>query len=315
MQRGRKHVKQFTLDVHSMTGALRAMGGAALLNPITAMGAGIAGAGAAFVRTAKSVEEFNRAMRNSQAIMGELTKALDKDMRAAAFEVARATQFSATEAAKAYFYLASAGLDVTQSIKAMPVVSKFAQAGMFDLARATDLLTDAQSALGLTVDDSARNMQNMLRVSDVLVRANTLANASVEQFSEALTNKAGAALKIVGKDIEEGVAVLAAFADQGLKGAEAGTALNIVMRDMQTKALQNTRAFGQFNISVFDAYGEMRNMADILRDIELALAGMSDATKKQTLLNLGFTDKSVIFIQTLIGLSDANRPIGCDPAV
>ncbi|MHC4867728.1 MAG: phage tail tape measure protein, partial [Planctomycetota bacterium] len=99
-------------------------------------------------------------------------------------------------------------------------------------------------------------------------------------FSEALTNKAGAALKIVGKDIEEGVAVLAAFADQGLKGAEAGTALNIVMRDMQTKALQNTRAFKQFNVSVFDAYGKMRNMADILRDIELALIGLSDAIRQ-----------------------------------
>jgi len=90
---------------------------------------------------------------------------------------------------------------------------------MFDMARATDLLTDAQSALGLTIrDDAIANMEEMVRVSDVLVRANTLANASVEQFSVALTTKSGAALRALNKDMEEGVAVLAAFADQGIKG-------------------------------------------------------------------------------------------------
>jgi hypothetical protein len=31
------------------------------------------------------------------------------------------------------------------SVKGMPQVARFAQAGMFDMARATDLLTDAQS--------------------------------------------------------------------------------------------------------------------------------------------------------------------------
>ena len=38
-------------------------------------------------------------------------------------------------------------------------------------------------------------MKEMIRISDVLVGANTLANASVEQFSQALTHKAAAALK------------------------------------------------------------------------------------------------------------------------
>jgi TP901 family phage tail tape measure protein len=281
------------------------MGAAALLNPITAIGAGIAGAGAAFVKAARSAEDFNRAMRNSQAIMGELSEALDKDMRRAAFDVARFTQFSASEAAKAYFYLASAGLDATQSIKAMPVVSKFAQAGMFDLAQATDLLTDAQSALGLTVDDSTQNMKNMLRVSDVLVKANTLANASVQQFSESLTNKAGAAMKVVGMDIEEGVAVLAAFADQGLKGAEAGTAFSIVLRELQKRAIDNRDAFKHFGVATFDVNGEVRPMVEIIGDLERALAGASDETKKMTLAQLGFQEKSIAYLQTILGTSQA----------
>jgi hypothetical protein len=111
----------------------------------------------------------------------------------------------------------------------------------------------------------------------------------------------------LGKDIEEGSAVLAAFADQGVKGAEAGTQFSIVLRDLQTKALQNVEAFRDAEVAVFDASGEMRNIADIIGDLEDALVGMSDAEKKTTLLGLGFSDKSVSAITALLGTSDAIR--------
>lgn len=265
----------------------------------------LVGVGAAAI---KSFADFDQAMKSSQAIMGNLSDTMKSDMVNAARESAKNTIFSAEESARSFFFLASAGLDAAASIKTLPVVSRFAQAGMFDMALATDLLTDAQSALGMAIRrDAVANMQNMIRVSDVLVKANTLANASVQQFSEALTQKAGAALRILGKDIEEGVAVLAAFADQGRKGAEAGTMLSIVLRDLQTKAIKNSEAFRAAGVTVFDASGEMRNMADILADLEKKLEGASDQTKKATLLQLGFADKSVAALQAIIGLSDQIR--------
>ncbi|KKM25927.1 hypothetical protein LCGC14_1590020 [marine sediment metagenome] len=260
-----------------------------------------------FVRLLRSVESFNQAMNQSVAIMHDVDSVMRERLANTAIEVASTVKFSAAETAKAYFFLASAGLSAQQSIAALPLVAKFAQAGMFDLSRATDLLTDAQSALGLTVKDAEQNLLSMTHVADVLVKANTLANASVQQFSEALTTKAGAALKILGKDIEEGVAVLAAFADQGLKASEAGTGLNIVLRDLTTKAIKNTAVFRAHGIAVFDSAGEMRNLADIVEDVEDAIGGLSDAEAKATLLQLGFTDKSVIFLQTLIGMSDKIR--------
>jgi TP901 family phage tail tape measure protein len=274
----------------------------------TALSRGIREIGQFLTGTVKSSTEFNDAFTKSTAIMGDLSNTMKSEMVEAARTVARETTFSAKETAEAYFFLASAGLDAVQSIGALPQVASFAQAGAFGLAQATDLLTDAQSALGLTIrDDAVKNMENMSRVSDVLVKANTLANASVEQFSQALTTKAGPALKILGKDIEEGVAVLAAFADQGVKAAEGGTALNIVLRDLSTKAIKNADAFRANNIAVFDSAGEMRNIADIISDLEDRLKGMSDESAKATLQQLGFADKSVIFIQTLIGMSDRIR--------
>ena len=250
--------------------------------------------------------KFDDAMNQSIAIMGNVSSAMRDEMTKAARQMAKTTTFSAEEAAKSYFYLASAGLNAEQSLKALPVVARFAQAGMFDMALATDLLTDAQSALGLTIrNNTVKNMENMARVSDVLVKANTLANATVEQFATALTNKAGAAMKSVNMDVEAGVAVLAALADQGIKAEEAGTQFSIALRDLQTKALDNTASFAAMNITVFDSQGNLRNMGDIIADLEGALAGASDETKKATLLQLGFADRSVATILALLGTSDA----------
>lgn len=283
------------VGVSGMSGGLTALVGVAA---VTAF---------ALFKLTKSNELMNRSMTRSLAIMGNVSDVLRKEMTDAAITASRTTRFSATEAADAYFFLASAGLDAEQSIAALPQVAKFGQAGLFDLSLATDLATDAQSALGLTVNDSIKNLENLKRVTDVLVGANTLANASVEQFSVSLTTKAGASLRQVNKSIEEGVAVLAVFADQGVKGQEAGTALSIVLRDLQTKAIKNAAEFRRMNIGVFDLFGNMRNLADITSDMEKALAGMSDQMKKTTLLNLGFSDKSVVFIQSLLGMSDQIR--------
>lgn len=256
----------------------------------------------------KAGMDFDSGMTKSLAIMNNITPQIRKQMELTAKDVVKYTTFSAKEAADAYFYLASAGLDAAQSIEALPKVAKFAQAGNFDLALATDLLTDAQSALGLTIrDDVVANMENMTRVSDVLVKANTLSNATVRQFSESLTNKAGPALRMLNKDIEEGTAVLAVYADQGIKGAEAGNYLNIILRDLQRSSINNAEAFKQFGVDVFDASGQVRNIADIIGDLEDALDGMSDKEKRATLMMMGFQDRSISAMMALLGTSDAIR--------
>ncbi len=269
--------------------------------------AGAATAGVAIFALSRRYEMLNRAMLRSQAIMKGITPSVNAEMLETALQVSSRTQFSTREIARGYFYLASAGMDAKQSIAALNQVALFAQAGNFDMATATDLATDAQSAMGLKVKDAAQNLVNLTRVTDVFTRVNTAANATIQQFSEALTTKAGGALRIANKSIEEGVAVLAVFADQGLKAQKAGVALAIVLRDLQTKAIRNAAEFKRLGISVFDTTGEMRHMADIIGNIEQRMAGLTTRGRKKLLLDLGFTDKSVAATQLLIGFSDAIR--------
>jgi TP901 family phage tail tape measure protein len=306
-----------TLLIHVKTDVNKAIGDLARLDA-KVKGSSIVGGAAAKATgyavvaalgySAKAFIDFDAEMTESIAIMGNVSDAMRDKLEKGARDVAATTTFSAKKAAEAYFFLASSGLNATEALAAMPAVAKFAQAGMFDLATATEYLVDAQAALGLSVkNDAIKNMENMVRVSDVLVKANILSNATVEQLADSLTNKAGGALRIVGKDIEEGTAVLAAFAKTGLKGQAAGTALYIILRDLQTAAIKNGDEFKKFGISVYDSTGNMRNMADIIGDLEGAFEGMSDKEKRATLRMLGFQDRSIASLQTLIGLSGEIR--------
>lgn len=265
------------------------------------------GVGAVAVKSVKAFASFDDALNQSLAIMGNVSDTMRNDMSDAARKVGRETRFSATEGAEALFYLASAGFNAEQSLDQLDEMARFAQAGMFDLSQATELATDAQNAMGLVTKDVSKNTKNLTRVTDVLVKANTQADATVEQFSIALTNKAGPALRQTGKDIEEGAAILSVFAMQGIKAEKAGTALHMVTRDLQTKAIKNAEGFKALGISVFDASGEMRHMADIVKDFETAFAGVSTQGQREALMQTGLTDRSIAPLLALIGFSDELR--------
>ncbi|SDI95479.1 phage tail tape measure protein, TP901 family, core region [Halanaerobium congolense] len=251
--------------------------------------------------------EFENSMTQSLSIMGDVSNEMRTQMEETARQVALSTDKSAKEAADSYYYLASAGMDAAEAMEALPKVAQFATAGNFDMATATDLLTDAQSALGLAAEDTAEHMENMQRVSDVLTQAQNMANASTQQFSEALTNEAAASLKATNKSIEEGVAVLSVFADQGRKGSEAGNTLARTLTYLQDAQNKNADKWNELNMSIYDSEGNMKNMADIVEMLEGRMEGLSTAEQTALLKKLGFNAETQKTINLLMGTSDQIR--------
>ena len=256
-----------------------------------------------------SFASFDDAMVKSTSIMGDLENSVVASMREQALALSRDGVTSARDLAEGYFFLASAGMNAEQQIAALPIVQRFATAGAFDMATATDLATDAQSALGLAVKDVAQNQRNLARVTDVLIAANTKANATAEQFSQALTRKAGAALRGFNKDIEEGVAVLAVYADQGVKGANAGEKLNAVLNQVSATAVKNADEFKKLGVEVFDSSGSFKNIADVVAEFEDLLRGMSDEAKAAKLEQLGLGLEVQNAINPLVGMSGRLREL------
>jgi len=205
--------------------------------------AGAAIVGAFAVKSIGAFMEFDAAMNESLAIMGDVSDETRKKMETAAREVAKTTVHSATDAANGYYFLASAGFTAEQAIAALPQVAAFAQAGMFDLEKATEYATDSLSALGMKSEDPIQNLANLTRVTDVFTEAANRSNASVEQFAEAMTNKAGAALRLVNKDVEEGTAVLAVFAAAAVAVIAVFAAALVFFAGLAVRARRQVHAF------------------------------------------------------------------------
>lgn len=280
-------------DVTSSLGSLERRAGVASAAMAAMAGEGIR-------RSVTAFADFDAAMTESLAIMGEVSETMEEEMTQAARSIARETQFSAEEAAESYFFLASAGLDAAESVEALDDMASFAQAGQFDMAQATDILTDSASALGKEVDE-----YNDL--ADVMVRTNQLANTSVEQLGQALTRQAAASMRAANMEIEEGAGVLAAFADQGIKGQRAGTLFRRTIDELQDSARANEEAFEDLGIQVFDADGEMRSMADIVEEMEGAFGDMSTEQRAAAMEQLGFNIRTREGFNALIGNSEALR--------
>jgi len=256
----------------------------------------------------KAFADFDSAMNQSLSIM-DVTEAQAQQMRKTAIDMSKDSRFSAAQMAESYFFLASAGLSAEQQISALPIVTEFATAGMFDLATATDLATDAQSALGLSFKDPEKNARQLGRVTDVLVKANTTANASVLQFSEAITNSGGAAMRKYNILLEEGTAILAAYANQGMKGAEAGNMLSRMMTLLDKGARENADAFKEAGIAVFDSEGNFNSFADIIEQMTDHLGEMSAAERGAALDTLGFATLAQKAITPLLGQGEAIREL------
>lgn len=300
--------RSFTRSLQQATRALQRTGGQLKSAGLALSTAVTAPLGLAGVAALKMSADFDRAFTKSTAIMGDLSQAMRGELREAAIEMARDSIFSATQTAEAIQFLAQAGLSAEQSLASLPQVLAFATAGNFDLATATDLLTDAQTALGLSSTETGEHLRNMARVSDVLVKANTIANASSQQFAEALTNGVAATAKVAGKDVEEVTAVLAAFAAQGEKGDQAATRMSIAFNELTSKAIENRHVFHALGVRVYDeSTGALLNLAEIVDSLTEKLGGLSDEARTATLIQLGFGVKTLKAIQQLIGAGDMIR--------
>ena len=201
-------------------------------------------------------------------------------LKQAAADAGESTTFSASEAADALNYLALAGYSAAQAADALPSVLDLAAAGGMDLAYASDLATDSMAALGIEA-----TKENLTHFGDQLAKTASKANASVAQLGEAILVVGGTAKSLAGGTTELNAA-LGVLANRGIKGAEGGTALRNMILSLSAptdKARAQLKALG---VEVLDAEGNMRPLNETFRDLNAALADVSDGEKTQILNNI-----------------------------
>ena len=236
-----------------------------------AAGAAIAGLAAAAVKVGK---EFESSMSQVYATMGidKNSKQGQADMEtlaSAAKEMGATTAFSASEAAEGLNYLALAGYSAEEAATALPYTLKLAGAGAMELADASDMVTDAMSALNLEANES-----NLSAFSDQLAKSASTTNTSVQQLGEAILTVGANAATMAGGTAELNAA-LGILANNGMKGSEGGTHLRNMLLSLQSPTSAAAKELDALGVSVYDAQGNMRSLNDIFVDMQKGMEGYS----------------------------------------
>lgn len=225
--------------------------------------------------------DFESGMSQVAATMGITTEEIaagseefDK-LQKAAKEAGATTQFSATQAAEALNYMALAGYDADKSIETLPTVLNLAAAGGMDLATASDMVTDSMSALG----DAAGTTESFV---DKMAKTSQKSNTNVQQLGEAILTVGGTAKNLAG-DVVEMNTVLGIFADNGVKGAEGGTALRNVILSLTAPTDKAKKQMEALGLQVFDANGNMRPLNETFNDLNGILGTMTQGEQTEVL--------------------------------
>ena len=225
--------------------------------------------------------DFESGMSQVAATMGITTEEIaagseefDK-LQKAAKEAGATTQFSATQAAEALNYMALAGYDADKSIETLPTVLNLAAAGGMDLATASDMVTDSMSALG----DAAGTTEGFV---DKMAKTSQKSNTSVQQLGEAILTVGGTAKNLAGGVVEMNT-VLGIFADNGVKGAEGGTALRNVILSLTAPTDKAKKQMEALGLQVFDANGNMRPLNETFNDLNGILGTMTQGEQTEVL--------------------------------
>ncbi len=245
----------------------------------------VVGLGTAAVATAAN---FESSMSQVQATMGitkdsmsmvngESVNTMDT-LSALAKQMGSETAFSASECAEALNYLALAGYDTQEMCDTLPTVLNLAAAGGIDLASASDMVTDAMSALGMGTDEA-------ITMVDQMAKTSSTTNTSVAQLGDAILTIGATAKSVKGGTAELNTA-LGILANNGIKGAEGGTHLRNVILSLQNPTDKAAACMEQLGVDVYDSEGNMRSLNDVLGDLNTSMDGMTSAEKSNIIATI-----------------------------
>ena len=241
----------------------------------------LAGIGTASVATAAN---FEKSMSQVAATMGMTAEEINngsesyKKLEQAALDMGATTQFSASEASEALNYLALAGYDVDKSVSTLPTVLNLAAAGGLELGYASDVMTDAMSALSLETSQAELFV-------DQLAKTSQKSNTNVAQLGEAILTVGGTAKVLSGGTTELNTA-LGILADNGIKGAEGGTALRNIILALTPSTDKAVAAFKKLGVETYDANGNLRPINETFAEMEGKLKNLSQEERTRVLSDI-----------------------------
>lgn len=210
---------------------------------------------AAGTAAVKKAAEFEYSMSKVQALSGATADEMAL-LEQKAREMGQSTKFTASESAEALSYMAMAGWDVNDMLNGLDGIIHLAAAGDEDLAKTSDIVTDALTAFGLTAKDSSR-------FADILAAAAVNSNTDIAMMGESF-KYAAAPAGLLGYTAEDTALALGLMADNGIKADMAGTSLRNIFQRMTKETKESGQIIERMGLSLYDTEGKMYSFRDLM---------------------------------------------------
>jgi TP901 family phage tail tape measure protein len=284
-------------EVLGLSGTLNRVG-----DQLTSVGKGLTtrlslpllGVGAA---AAKTAGDFGASMAVLEVSASSSGEAID-DLRKVAIKAGSDTELlgvDAAEAAEAMTNFYKAGLDTNDILGDMEgyLADTTEVAGAFrasvDLAAASDLeLAGSSDAVAIAMATYGIEAEDATDITDSFVKAADASVAEVSELVDAMRN-IGPTAAAFGWSLEQTNTALAILSERGIKGSEAGTALKSMMTNMMRQTDDVIEMWKELDVALYNADGTMRELPDILADLERALAGATEEQRNNTVQTLAGT--------------------------
>jgi TP901 family phage tail tape measure protein len=211
--------------------------------------------------------KFEQSMANTLSVLGGTEKEMEQ-LDATARKMGETTIFSASQAADAMYYLASAGYNVNQVMGALKGTLDLAAATQYDLAETTRIVVSSLNAYGLEASEAGR-------VSNLYSAIISASQATMERLGDSMKYVAPIAAQL-GISIEQTSAALGLMYNAGLEASQAGTYLRAGLIRLQSPTKGAMQAIKELGLSYDDINPQMHNLVEIMDAFEKAGAGMID---------------------------------------
>jgi TP901 family phage tail tape measure protein len=225
---------------------------------------------------------FDKTMRQTAAV-AKIPQRQMGELRKVALDMGAKTSFSARQAGEAMLELGKGGISFAQmKAGALSASLTLAAAGSIELGDAAGYVVTGLKTFGLRADRA-------VDVTTALAGAANASVANVEDMGLALA-QTGAAANRAGLTVQETTAVLASFADQGVRGSDAGTSLKTMLARLVPQTEKASDAMEEAGLKFTDANGEFVSITNVAQQLQDRLGHLSDAEREKALATIFGSD-------------------------
>ena len=243
---------------------------------------GGAAIGGVLAMSAKAYMEFEASMSGVGAVANATAKE-QKALGEAAIKAGQDTVFSAMQAADAEAELLRAGVSVADVLGgALTGSLDLAAAGQIGLAESAEIAAQAMNIFNLEGADVGH-------IADVLTAGANKSAAGVDDLGMAL-KQGGLVAKQTGLSLEETVGTLSAFADNALKGSDAGTSLKTMLQRLNPTSAEAANLMDELGLRVYDSQGNFVGLAEYAGMLQDAMSDMTPEMRNAAMATLFGSD-------------------------